>query len=81
MLTFKLISEAFTSNYGSRVISNLLGQVFMRIRLVSIFSFVEGCPRQGDLSFADPLASRACMEASWIPLLIGLHADSVMGVG
>jgi hypothetical protein len=40
--------------------------VFMRIRLVCISWFLDGCLRQGYVGFADLLASRACMEASWI---------------
>jgi len=53
--------------------------LFMRIRLVYISRFFDRCLRQRDVGFADLLASRACMEASCIPMLIGLHAGSVMG--
>jgi len=51
----------------------------MRIRLVCISGLLGRGLRQKDVDFVDLLASRACMEASWIPLSIGLHVGSVMG--
>ena len=53
----------------------------MRIRLVYILAFLGSHLGQLDVDFLDLLASRACMEASWILKLIGLHAGSVMGIG
>jgi len=52
----------------------------MRIRLVYISGFLECCLGQDDVGVLDLPASRACMEAIWILVLIGLHAGSVMGV-
>jgi hypothetical protein len=54
--------------------------VLLRIRLVPISCSLGGFLRQGYVVFADLLASGTCMEASCIPILIGLHAGSVMGV-
>jgi hypothetical protein len=41
--------------------------------------YIFGYLGQDDVGFLDLPASRACMETTWIPSLIGLHADSVMG--
>ena len=53
----------------------------MQIRLVYILGLLDRCLRQSGVNLADLLASGTCMEASWILILIGLHAGSVMGIG
>jgi len=55
--------------------------VLLRIRLVPISCPLVGFLRHDGVVFAHLLASGTCMEASWISMLIGLHAGSVMGVG
>jgi hypothetical protein len=73
------LSAAYYLQHNMSV-GSCLDEVFMRIRLVPISCRSDECLRQDDVGFADLLASGTCMEASWIPILIGLHAGSVMGV-